>query len=146
VLDKPDFGDLLRAGRLGASLSQGYLGLVRLRQGNHQAALDNLHEALSVARELQEAESITGALNCLGEASTATGQPAQGRELHAEALQSAVGSEDRYEAARAQAGLGSAHQALGNHAEAIRHWQLAHDAYASMGTPEAEDLRGLLNS
>jgi tetratricopeptide (TPR) repeat protein len=132
--------------RHGEADSLGYLGLVRLRQGQDQAALDNLRQALSLARALQGPELTAAVLNGLGEALVATGQPAEGRDRYAEALQVAIDAGHRYEAARAQAGLGSAHHALGDRAGAIRHWRLALDAYVTMGTPEAEDLRNLLDS
>jgi tetratricopeptide (TPR) repeat protein len=132
--------------RHGVAATLSDLGLVRLRHGDRQTALRDLHQALSLARELQDPELTAAVLNSLGEAFSFVGQPAQGLEWHADALKVAAGTRHRYEATRAQAGLGSAHDALGDHADAVRHWQLAHDAYVRMGIPEAADIRHLLDS
>jgi tetratricopeptide (TPR) repeat protein len=122
------------------------LGLVRLRQGRHQAALRDLRQALSLARELQDPELTAAAVNGLGEAAGFAGQSGQRLQWHAEALKLAAEAGNRYETARAQAGIGAAHDALGDHADAVRYWRLALDAYLSMGVPEAEDVRSLLDS
>lgn len=122
------------------------LGLAFLGQGRHEAALDSLRHALIVARSLQEPEVTATVLNSFGKVLAAVGEPAQSVDRHAEALKVAADSRTIFEKARAQAGLGSAHEALGDHAEAVRYWRLAYDGYLRMGVPEAEEIRRLLDS
>ena len=131
---------------VGEADALGGLGLVRLRQGRRQEAVSNLQRALGLSPEFQDPEATASVLNGPGEVLIAVGRPAQGLERYTEALKVAVDGGGRYELARAQAGIGSAHHALGNHADAVRHWRLAHAAHVKMGTPEAEDIRRLLDS
>jgi tetratricopeptide (TPR) repeat protein/transcriptional regulator with XRE-family HTH domain len=136
-----DIGDSYGEAQMLADLSRVYL-----RQGRHRAALRELNRALGLTHELQDPKVTASVLNGLGEALVTTGHPARGRDQHAEALRIAAAAGDRYETARSHAGIGAADDALGNHAEALRHLRLAHDAYAKMGVPEAENIRTLLDS
>ena len=51
---------------------------------------------------------------------------------------------DRYQQARAHAGLGHAHHATGKHGRARQHWQHALGLYTDLGVPEAGDVRAHL--
>jgi tetratricopeptide (TPR) repeat protein len=88
----------------------------------------------------------TGALNGVGEASLAVGQPEDARARHADALTLAEQIGDRYEQARAHEGLGHSHHALGQPAEASQHWQQALAVYTEIGVPQSEPVRGRLAS
>jgi tetratricopeptide (TPR) repeat protein/transcriptional regulator with XRE-family HTH domain len=124
----------------------GDLGLVRIRQGRPEEAIKNLQQALGLARRLEQSNLVAIILNGLGEAFIAAGRPVQSRERYTEALTIAAEVGDKYEMARAQAGVGSAQHALGDTAAAIRLWRLAYDGYVSLGVPEAEEIRSLIDS
>ena len=100
-----------------------------------------LHEALEIFRRIGERAGETRATNSLGEVLTTTGQPARGREQHLAAVALATEIGDRYEWARAHAGLARAAELLGETAAAGRHRARALDRYAEIGAPEAEDIR-----
>lgn len=53
--------------------------------------------------------------------------------------------DDRYEQARALTGLGHAHAALGDHAQARRDWQQALAIYTDLRVPDAEAIRACLD-
>ncbi len=63
---------------------------------------------------------------------------------HAAALTLTVETGDRYQQARAHAGLGHAHHATGKHGRARQHWQHALGLYTDLGVPEAGDVRAHL--
>jgi tetratricopeptide (TPR) repeat protein/transcriptional regulator with XRE-family HTH domain len=122
------------------------LGDVYAALGRTAQAAGNYEQVVAISREIGHLTQEADALNCLGELLLRTGEPAQARARHSAALRLASETDAASVAARAHAGLGAAHNALGNHAKAIRHWRLAHDAYVKMGAPEAEDIRNLLDS
>ena len=122
------------------------LGDVHAALGRNEHAAGNFEQAVAISREIGHLAQEADALNCLGDLLLRTGEPAKARARHCAALRLAAEAGAVWVQARAQAGLGSAHNALGNHAEAVRQWQLAYDAYVKTGAPEAEDLRSLLDS
>jgi DNA-binding SARP family transcriptional activator/Tfp pilus assembly protein PilF len=103
-----------------------------------------LREALEIFRRIGERAGETRATNSLGTVLTTTGRAAQGREQHLAALALAIEIGDRYEWARAHAGLARAAETLGETEAAGPHWRQALSRYTEIGAPEAEDIRRVL--
>jgi len=61
-----------------------------------------------------------------------------------QALALAVKTGNRYEQARAHAGIAQAHNVLGEHAQARHQWQNALTIYANLDVPDAADVRAQL--
>jgi tetratricopeptide (TPR) repeat protein len=72
------------------------------------------------------------------------GQAEQARTYYAEALAISVEHGNRYEQARAHAGVGHALHALGDLDQGRRSWRQALDLYVRLDAPEADALRILL--
>ncbi|WP_307798553.1 tetratricopeptide repeat protein [Actinoplanes flavus] len=104
-----------------------------------------LREALEIFQQLGERAGEARVTNSLGEALTTTGRPADGRERHLAALTLATGTGDRYESARAHAGLARAAEMLGDPDTAEQHRNQAWTGYTEIGAPEAEDIRRLID-
>jgi DNA-binding SARP family transcriptional activator/Tfp pilus assembly protein PilF len=104
-----------------------------------------LREALEIFRQLGERAGETRSTNSLGEVLTTTGRPADGRAEHRAAAALAIEIGDRYEQARALAGLARAAEMLGDPDAAGRHWAQARSGYAEIGAPEAEDIRLIID-
>jgi tetratricopeptide (TPR) repeat protein len=79
--------------------------------------------------------------NALGESLRLAGQPAQAGASHESALALAGELGDRYEQARALAGLGAARQDLGDDDGAQESRTRALRVFASLGVREADELR-----
>ncbi|GLY04018.1 tetratricopeptide repeat protein [Actinoplanes sp. NBRC 101535] len=94
-----------------------------------------LREALEIFQRLGERAGEARVTNSLGEVLTVTGQPADGRDHHRAALALATGTGDRYETARAHAGLARAAEALGDPGAAEHHREQARSGYAAIGAP-----------
>jgi hypothetical protein len=97
-----------------------------------------------VGTEVAAASYLQQALALFREIFLATGHPAQARAHHAYALSLARQAGHQVQQARACDGLGRACHAAGDTARARRHWQEALTLYASLGTPEADQLRAQL--
>jgi tetratricopeptide (TPR) repeat protein len=104
-----------------------------------------LREALEIFQRIGERAGETRATNSLGEVLTTTGRAAAGRHQHLAALALAVEIGDRYEWARAQAGLARAAELLGEQETAGRHWAQALSRYAEIGAPEADEIRRVID-
>jgi tetratricopeptide (TPR) repeat protein len=85
------------------------------------------------------------ALNGLGAALLAMGQPQDALRRHDEARTLADQCADPYHQARAYQGLGNAYAATGDHIRARERWQHALAIYTRIGTPEADQIRAQLN-
>lgn len=127
------------------------LALVRIRmcdtyvrQGAYQMALNSSSEALDAARSVQRPSLVAIAENVMGLARLQVGEPDAALELYRNALEVALESDNRYEAARAQAGTGDAMHALGREAEALAHWEMALRHFTDMGVPEAAEVAAKL--
>ena len=92
-------------------------------------------------RQIGNRSGEADALNSLGEALLATGQPDHARAECAAALGLAAQVDDMYQQARAHHILGQAWRADGDLAGARRHWQQALALFTELGTPEAEQVR-----
>jgi hypothetical protein len=84
------------------------------------------------------------ALNALGEVARTAGAAADSVARHSLAHRIAVEIGVIDEQARAQAGLGHAHHALGAGSRARGHFERAVLLYTDLGMPEADELRGEL--
>jgi len=77
----------------------------------------------------------------LGEAAQLAGQTADAVAHHTAAYTIATGIGTRDQQARAHAGLGQAHQTLGDLARARQHYRQALALYSDLGVPEADRIR-----
>ena len=134
-----EFGD-----RLGEAHVLASLGIADWRQGCYPQAADHLRQALALFRETGDRAGEADVLNNLGEVLLATGQPGHARTRHAAALGLASQTGDKYQQARAHHGLGSVHHADDDPGQARGQWEQALTLYASLGTPEANDVRAQL--
>ena len=100
-----------------------------------------LREALEIFQRIGERAGETRATNSLGEVLTSTGRAEPGRHEHLAALALAIEIGDRYEWARAHAGLARAAEMLGETEAAGRHRAQALSRYTEIGAPEADELR-----
>lgn len=100
-----------------------------------------LREALEIFQRIGERAGETRATNSLGEVLTSTGRAEPGRQEHLTALALAIEIGDRYEWARAHAGLARAAEMLGETEAAERHREQALTRYTEIGAPEADELR-----
>lgn len=107
-----------------------------------RSAADHHRQALALYRETDDhpGEGEAEALNGRGETLLAVGQPGKAHAQHAVALRAAGQVGDRYQQARAHAGLDSACHAYGDLDQARRHWQQAHTCYTELGVPEAGNI------
>jgi len=132
-----DLGSGGLGGPVLAALGSAYAGL-----GQHAEADGHFRRALDFARTGRNTNLEISTLNDF--AATKTGTEAI--ELHEEALALARRTGHLYERARAHFGLGATHRAAGNHAEARPHLEAALAAYTELRTPEADDVRALLDT
>ncbi|MGO9082419.1 MAG: ATP-binding protein [Streptosporangiaceae bacterium] len=130
--------------RQGAASALARLGLVALRQGRYQQAASQLQQALTEYRDMDDPSGQAQTLNSLGEMLLETGRPADARTEHAAAHGLAAQAGERYEQARAHAGLASACQASGNARKAHHHWREALALYTDLDAPEADQVRAQL--
>jgi tetratricopeptide (TPR) repeat protein len=117
------------------------LGALAHRMGERDRATAYYEKALAIFRASEDHVSEAWVLNGLGEAASA----AEAVEHHTAALELATAHGVRDARARAHAGLGRAHETLGDLARAREHYREALTVYAELGAPEAEragaDLR-----
>ncbi|WP_456237641.1 BTAD domain-containing putative transcriptional regulator [Actinoplanes oryzae] len=92
-----------------------------------------LREAIAVLHGIGERSGEARATNSLGEVLTATDRPVEARNRHTAALALAVATGDRYEQARAHAGLAAAARALAEPAAAGTHTRAADHLWTTLG-------------
>ncbi len=80
------------------------------------------------------------ALNRFAEALRGADRWTEAADWHRTALNSAQGSGDRYEQARAHDGIAHSLQRRGEHEAAQQQWRAALDLYTALGVPEAEQI------
>jgi len=110
-----------------------------------EAAAGHLRTALTLCGELEDHDGEAVALNRLGEVHLADGRPGDARDQLTAALGLATENGNRLEQARARDGLGHAYHALGDTAEASRHWQEALAIYTDLDIPQADQVRARLD-
>jgi tetratricopeptide (TPR) repeat protein len=115
------------------------LGDVCRRQGQHTQAASHNAQALIIYQAMGARGGQADALNGTGDTLLATGQAAEACAYHAAALAKARQAGDRYQEARAHRGLARAYRDTGQQARARQHWRHAHQIYATLEVPEADD-------
>ncbi len=120
------------------------LGEVDLHRGRYHDAARHHGQALAGFREIGDRSGEAEALNGLGGVFLASGQPDRSHTEHAAALALASQIGDAYQQARAHDGLARSYHAVGNSADASRHWQQALILYTALGCPEADQVRAQL--
>lgn len=107
------------------------LGGVCLRLGEYEEAATHLDAALTQSRAQRDRTQQARVLNLLGELALVTNDPTKARDCFEAALQ----SDDRYESARTQSGLGDAYDALGQPERAATAHRLARETCAALDVP-----------
>ncbi|MEV7229825.1 tetratricopeptide repeat protein [Polymorphospora sp. NPDC051019] len=131
-----DIGD--RTGELQALVGLGHAHLAQCRF----APADECYEqALRKGRELGSANWQFEALQGLGRLRQAMGQPAVALVQHRQALRHATGLGQLPDQARAHDGLAHAYLAIGDRELAGKHWQVALDLLAKLGTDHTDDAQ-----
>jgi tetratricopeptide (TPR) repeat protein len=120
------------------------LGIVELRQGRYEQATSHLEQALALCRDNNDMSVQAIALNGLGELLLETGRTADALARHAVALDAASQVGEKYEQARAHAGLARAYQTSGDTGKARNHGHEALTRYTELGAPEADQVRAQL--
>jgi DNA-binding SARP family transcriptional activator len=120
------------------------LGVLDLRRHRHARACERLQQALALCCQIGDRTGESAALNGLGEVCSAVGDPEQALTLHTTALGLATEAGELYEQARAHHGMARSHQASGAIDQARVHWHEALGRYASLCTPEADEVRSEL--
>jgi tetratricopeptide (TPR) repeat protein len=121
-----------------------WVGALDAARGRHEAAVEVFERSLRMHRELSDRHGQAWVLNAHGEVMLASGRPDEALRLHTEARELAVEIKAADEQARAYAGLGRAHQALGDVAQARRRLERALDLFTELGMPNAEGVRTAL--
>jgi DNA-binding SARP family transcriptional activator/Tfp pilus assembly protein PilF len=122
------------------------LGDTSLRLGRYPESADYQRQALALFREIGDRYGEVEALNGLGEILLATGRPGLARAQHTTALTMASQIGDQDQQARAHNGLAYGYRAVGHAGQARHHWQEALALYASLGAPEADQVRAQLTT
>jgi DNA-binding SARP family transcriptional activator/Flp pilus assembly protein TadD len=130
--------------RYGEAAVLNNLGNVHGLLGRHDRALDSYQRALDLFRQTGNPGGESEALNDMGRTLLAAGRPDEALARHRDALDVATRIGARYERARALDGLAHAHHDLGRHHDAHTHWRAALEIFASLGTPEADQVRARL--
>jgi tetratricopeptide (TPR) repeat protein len=117
------------------------LGELYRRMHRLDEAIDHLRRAIAIGREIGLADVQRSTLIDLGNALAATGQAGEAERAYRSAFALAEENGDRYEQARALAGLADL---APDPAEAKRHRDRAFGLFTGLGVPEAETLRGQL--
>ncbi|MEV0392195.1 ATP-binding protein [Polymorphospora rubra] len=131
-----DIGD--RTGELQALVG---LGHAHLAQRRFAPAEECYEQALRKGHELGSANWQFEALQGLGRLRHAMGQPGEALAQHRQALRHATGLGQLPDQARAHDGLAHAHLAVGDRESARKHWQLALDLLAELGTDHTDDAQ-----
>jgi tetratricopeptide (TPR) repeat protein len=121
------------------------IGLIYLRLGRAEEALDCLEEALHLGLAAHNPRPTCSLLNTVGEVCLALGDHGRAVANHTEAIDRAERFGSRFERTRALVGLGDARLAQGDAFQARRHWREAHAALADMGLPAVERVRARLS-
>ncbi|GAB1692070.1 tetratricopeptide repeat protein [Krasilnikovia sp. M28-CT-15] len=123
-----------------------FLGILHTRRGELDRAVTCHREAMTLCRRVGHRYGELGVHNGLGEAANAAGRHEEAIAEHAAAYELACQPDvtDSEQRARAQCGLGVAHQALGDPAQARRHYELARDLWADMNPSMADQMTAAL--
>jgi DNA-binding SARP family transcriptional activator len=136
-----EFGD-----RIGEADTLNDLATALRSQGRCHEAVALHQQALDMFRELGIRSGEAEALNGAGEALNALGRTRQARAQHRDALTVAGQLGHQHLEARSHDGLASTYHASGRLDQARYHWENALARYASLGVPEAAQVRARLAS
>lgn len=128
----------LRA-RSGEAETLAVLGAVAAERGDLELAAERHRASFTLFAEMGSEMGESIALNNLGVVAAAEGKAADAEAMHSAALAIAERAGDRYESARAHAGLGNALRD-GDPGGADRHRARAMRRFAELGVPEADQL------
>ncbi len=138
------------AGEIGHRLAEidvlNQIAIVHALAGQLDAALEMHELALVQARESGVAALEAQVLNSSGATLRAAGRVDEALARHQAALRLAERLDDRYQTAVARHGLGSSRADGGDLSAARTQWSAALDLHCEMGTPEAAELRHLLDT
>jgi tetratricopeptide (TPR) repeat protein len=116
------------------------IALINRHFGRHADALEDLDHEVASRRGTCPPSLMAQLLNALGETQRVAGSALLALDSHVESLRIATEIGDRYERARALAGLGDTHAALGGHERARRYWHDAAREFTEMELPEGQRL------
>ncbi|MGI5188254.1 AfsR/SARP family transcriptional regulator [Promicromonospora sp. CA-289599] len=120
------------------------LGVLHLRMGEPGPARECFEQALAHYRQVGDQGELAWPVNGLGEVAQVTGDSAAALGFHTEALAMATVGGSRHQQARAHAGIGHAHRALGGVGRARAHYEQAHLVYTELGMPDAVEMLELM--
>jgi tetratricopeptide (TPR) repeat protein len=116
------------------------LGMLHLYLEEPDDAASYFGQALVVCRETGDVSGQAWSFNGLGEAARLAGSTAEALRSHTEALGIAVQVGARDQQARAHAGIGHAHRALGDPDRAHTHYGHAYVIYTELEMPDAQEM------
>ncbi|MGC9668147.1 AfsR/SARP family transcriptional regulator [Planosporangium sp. 12N6] len=125
--------------RYGAAETLSDLGNAYRGRGRHTEAIAAHRQALELMRTVGDLAGECQIRNDLGTTLSAAGQTEEARQLHERAIAQAERAGDRYQWARAHAGLGDAWEGA-DPGRAREHWEIAQVLFAELGVPERADV------
>lgn len=129
----------------GESVALNNIGYNHIVTGHPEQALTYLTESVDLSRRLGNRDHEAEVLDTMGEAYAVAGDWELARHHYELALALRIETRDRHGEARVLTQLGSALRALGETDRARECWRNASATFTDMGTPEAADVRALLD-
>jgi DNA-binding SARP family transcriptional activator len=120
------------------------LGIVASRRGDHHAAVELHERALALFRQAGDAEGEADTLLNLGTHWRATRELGRAEEALTRSVETAEEHAAGWEEAAGRVELGHLHRQTGDLPAAHRQWRRALALYLEFGTPQAEEVRSLL--
>jgi tetratricopeptide (TPR) repeat protein len=108
------------------------IAVMQVESGAVRHAIRHIKQSLAAFRRLDMPLDEVMALNCLGKAYLTDGQQVSAAECYREAIELGEACGSRYEAARAEFGLGQIAAADGRMADAQSHWARAEERYPNL--------------
>ncbi|GGS46520.1 SARP family transcriptional regulator [Actinokineospora fastidiosa] len=124
-----------------AAYALNYIGNVYRQLGRLTDAKLHHDRAREAAAELSDADLRTQLYRDRGATAAAGGDHADAFRAYHAALDLASSTGNRTHQAYANRGIAHTLHALGNHPDAVAHWQAAETGFAELGQPEAEEIR-----
>lgn len=130
--------------RVGEADALNQLGVVHAGLGDLERAMEYHRQAMAIATDDGVREIQVQVLNAMGHTHLASGDVDRAVGCHRRALTLAGELGDRYEQARAHAGIGDCAERAAAAGTAAEHWREAHALFSRVGTPEATAMAGRL--
>ncbi len=130
--------------RLGEGNSLGNLGLAYYSLGDYKRATEFHEQSLEIKRETGNQRGEANSLGNIGLAYIALGEYHKAIEFHKQALNTALRIGDKFNEGNQLGNLGLAHSKMGSMKEACRYWQQALFIYETIGVPQADLVRKLM--